>query len=181
MNKCGFVLIDTVTYAVLAALLSLFVFSFSYQTQQALQQTQSDMSAFIANTILLDVMRRELASIDVRSSVHDWARGVYRVQKLDVHGRAQAYDVGWRMHERGVMRMQGEYVMKTATWKSKTDSLILSTVKHIAFSPFMGSDGKMVKHVGIRLEGAIKGCYAGSSSKSSVLEDDVTMRNGVVA
>ncbi|MFA6527517.1 MAG: hypothetical protein WCT20_03790 [Candidatus Babeliales bacterium] len=174
MKQSGFMLIDVVVYLALSVLLSLFVLSFCQHGHSSILAMQQRLRSFVTDTIVLDVVRRELCALDQQPAVHDWKHTVYKVQTLDQRGNPQEFSIGWRVHERGIVRIQGQYDRMTATWKSKTETLLLSFIKTITLMPQLSADGKNVVGVNVHLEQGAKG------NTGYALDDCVAVRNGVV-
>lgn len=176
MSNHGFMLIDVIIYSVLSVILSLLILSFCQRVQQKMLSTQEQLRKFVADTVVLDVVRRELQAIDQDATVHDWAHTVYRVQALDARGNPQEFYVGWEMHERGLARVQGQYCKQTATWSAKTVSLMPFSRKVVVLDPQLSIDKKRVTSVCVRL----KEDNRGECDEGNWLSDTVKVRNGAL-
>lgn len=168
--KVGFMLIDVVIYLALSTILSLYMLSCSSTTYISFIAIQKRITTFVADTIISDVIRRELSMLDSRVDVHDWAKGVFHIQSLDVKGASQECDIGWRLHERGLVRSQGVYIRSRGIWKSKTDTLLLSSIQKLAFTPRLSDDRTQVVAVEMVFD------YA----QRPLLTESVALRNGAV-
>ena len=174
MKHQGFMLIDVVMYAALSVLFSLLILSFFQRTSDGIRSIDQRLRSFVANTVVLDVLRRELYALDSRASVHDWQHAVYRVQTLDPKCNQQEFYIGWCMHERGLLRIQGQYCPQTATWGTKTETLLLCSLKKLQLTPQLSDDKKNVIRVVVHLEQVVRG------QKPCAFDDNVVVRNGVL-
>ena len=177
MSQQGFILIDVIIYTVLSVILSLLILSFCQRVQQEMLSTQQQLRMFVADTIVRDVVRRELQAIDENAAAHDWTHMVYHVQTLDARGNPQEFYVGWKMHERGLVRMQGQYAKQTATWSAKTESLLPFSRKMVVLEPQLSDDKKRVISVHVHLQEDRKG----EANKEGTMSDNVRVRNGALA
>lgn len=174
MKQQGFMLIDVVMYAALSVLFSLLIFSFFQRTSDGIRVIDQRLRSFVASTVVLDVVRRELCVLDPRPAVHDWQHGVYKVQTLDQKGNQQEFYIGWRVHERGLLRIQGQYHLQTRTWGTKTETLLLCSLKKIQLRPQLSDDKKNVIGAIVHLEQVVKG------QEMCTFDDNVAVRNGVL-
>ncbi|MCF7800045.1 type II secretion system GspH family protein [Candidatus Babeliales bacterium] len=123
-NKKAFSLIELLLYIASVSVFSLLILNYFSSVQNKLIIDSKKDDLIIQNSIVLDLLRRDLYSASWDLNDWDEQNFVFRKKLLDGSGKFYMTCIGFSFDKNGTKRIEGEYNFVTHKWLKKTSSII---------------------------------------------------------
>jgi len=133
LNQKAFSLIELFLYVGGASFFAILILSHfsSIQNKIIIDNKKNDL--IIKNSIVLDLLRRDLYSASWNLQDWDEQNFVFRKKLLDKSGQEYVVCVGYSFDKNGIKRIEGEYNFITKNWLKKISSVINYNFVDFAF------------------------------------------------
>lgn len=157
--KCSnaFTLLHVVTSLSLVSILGLILFFTVNQVQLHLLRQKSFCYETIRDTLMLDVLKRDLQSMSCYELDLNRSDNTIKILSLSRNGLPQTTDIMWQPTMGGFSRIKGSYDSTRHQWIKKRTLFFESTIKELRIQP-------------IQEEGIIKAVELGVSTRTGIIE-----------
>lgn len=144
MKNKGFSLIEALIYLCAFSLFSLTVFRFVQAVCIDTRFTQARIDQILYALLPVDVLQRDLMTAQTHLRYWDEKNMVLTQVVSDDSGAAHCVQVGWRIRDHTLYRLEGEYDFAEQKWRKHSTRPVLTNVASVAW--FLKE--KTIKRVG---------------------------------